>query len=96
MVEKTSNYITTSACQVGVDMVNHILIFKLGMVKANYTEHYCPTIRYPYDISLNWEKCGLRQGCTSFLKIDTKKFWALPYKILSRGDLLSGICAALD
>jgi len=29
-------------------MVNHILSFKLGMVKANYTKHYCPVIKYAY------------------------------------------------
>jgi hypothetical protein len=52
------------------------------MVKAKYTEHYCPIIEYPYNIPLNWEECGLRQGCTSFPKIgDTSKFWAPLYKI---------------
>jgi len=39
---------STTACQVGVDMVNHVLSFKLGMVKANYTQHYRPIIKYPY------------------------------------------------
>ena len=42
-------HIRTTAYQVGVDMVSHILSFKLGMVKANYTKHYCPVIKYPYN-----------------------------------------------
>jgi hypothetical protein len=44
-------------------MVNPMLSIKLGMVKANYTDHHYPIIKYPYITQLGkvWIKTGVHK-----------------------------------